>query len=377
MNQQEVRSFIERYFAAFSAHILETHPHYLSVKLPVEVDKDIGNRPFYWSWVEKMNIPPQPMVLNLFFDPEQTPADMRGEQIHFGAQRLQQIFQSTRKHGRFVCMYEEHSERSTVRALSGKRRSTPLTPWLGINVKVSFICDKKKDLLLYLGVNLHQPRVVHDFYPFLQQLRLQPTIPAYHHTLERTISLEQACDLLEQEVQQVVARNDSSWAKEARDRLQEELEILEAYYTELAAREQAAEDVLETEQLAEDAPGGEAEPAELAEMPKPQDILLRLEKQPVVEPVAEAPAIDDVRAGGGRILDFLRMHSIPETPKEDINQGEWRNSTPQEEKERRMEELRWQYEPRIEVSMINGGIFYLHNQPPFNSLPNGRIGRKM
>jgi hypothetical protein len=32
-----------------------------------------------------------------------------------------------------------------------------------------------------------------------------------------------------------------------------------------------------------------------------------------------------------------------------------------------MDELRWQYEPRIEVQVINGGLFFLHNIPPFSS----------
>lgn len=357
MNQQEVRSFIERYFAAFSSHIVETNPYYLSVKLPVEVDKDIGNRPFYWSWMEKMNLPPQPLVLTFFFDPEHIPDQMRGEQIHFGASRLQQIFQSTGKHGRFVCMYEHHPALSSHPGL-GARRSTPLTPWLGLNVKVSFICDKKKDLLLYLGVNLYQPRVVHDFYPFLQRLELRPTIPAYYYTQERKIELEEAVGLIEREVNKVIQKQDDHWATEARARLNEELEILEAYYAELALREKEAPEQA-AEQPEEVTAVAEAEPASL------QSPLPEKEETPVVEPGTAPSTIDEVRAGGGRILDFLRMHSIPETPKAEIDQSDWQKSTPGEEKARRMEELRWQYEPRIEVTVINGGIFYLHNMPPF------------
>jgi hypothetical protein len=357
LNQQEVRQFVERYLAAFSTHVLESHPDYLTVKLPVEVDKDIGNRPFYWSWVEKMNIPPQPMVLTFFFDPERIPEGMRGEHIHFGAGRLQQIFQSTRRHGRFVCMYEQPpllAARGT-----GLRRSTPLTPWLGLNLKVSFLCDKKKDLLLYLGVNLHQPRLVHDFYPFLKRLHLSPAIPDYYYTLDRKLSLEQACLLVEREVRNVLDQQDHSWADEAKSRLEEELLMLERYYQELALHE---------EMRAEDAPHEEQEQVKVQQEEEPEQTSEPAASEPpttVVSSVEPPQSIDEFRAGGGRILDFLRMNGIQETPKSETNEQEWQKSTPEEEKERRMAELRWQYEPRIEVQLINGGLFYLHNMPPF------------
>ncbi len=356
MNQQEVRQFVERYFAAFSTHVMESHPDYLTVKLPVEVDKDIGNRPFYWSWVEKMNIPPQPMILTFFFDEERVPEGMRGEHIHFGSGRLQQIFQSTRKHGRFVCMYE-HPPQLTARGIS-QRRSVPLTPWLGVNLKVSFICDKKRDLLLYLGVNLHQPRIVHDFYPFLKRLALTPSIPDYFYTLDRRLSLPQALQLVEQETHKVLAKQDQSWADEARSRLDEELLILEAYYNELAVRE-ASDKETEPE---EESPETEKEKPTAAADPAAAEILA-VEEPPAVE---QPQTLDEFRSSGGRILDFLRMNSIPVTPREEIDQQEWKKSTPAEEKERRMSELRWQYEPRIEVQLVNGGLFYLHNMPPFS-----------
>jgi hypothetical protein len=358
VNQEQVRKYVERYLAAFSSHVMESHPDYLTVKLPVEVDKDIGNRPFYWSWVEKMNIPPQPLVLTFFFDPERAPEGMRAEHLHFGSNRLQQIFQSTRKHGRFVCMYEQHPQLTGGR----HRRSHPLTPWLGLNLKISLLCDKKRDILLYMGVNLHQPRIVQDFYPFLRQLSLSPAIPDYCYTLERRVTLQEAFQLAEQETRRLLAREDHRWADEARTRLEEELAILEAYYNELAEREKERGDEVDSpasvEENVSSTETGSDSPVE-AQEPFPAPAAA---EQPLHD---KAQTVEEFRSGGGRILDFLRMNSIPVTPREEINQQEWRKSTPQEEKERRMAELRWQYEPRIEVQFINGGLFYLHNMPPF------------
>ncbi|MFD2371930.1 YqhG family protein [Brevibacillus sp. GCM10020057] len=371
MQQEQVRQFVERYLASFSAHIIESHPDYLTVKLPVEVDKDIGNRPFYWSWVEKMNLAYQPLVLTFAFHPDRMPEGLRAEYLHLGAARMQQIFASAKKHGRFVCMYEQKAGFPKA-----ARQSTPLTPWLGLNLKVSLLCDKRRDILLYLGINLHNPRVVHDFTSFLYRLPLTPTIPDYYYTLDRRISVAEACQMAEQEVADVLGKEDQTWAVEARSRLQEELAILEAYYDELARREPEAADEGETEaEEVSDARSGERRMAALAEQESSEcepSMATDLTAADGVLPtpssasdrVEQPQSFGEYRASGGRILDFLRANGIYETPKEEINQKEWRKSTPDEERQRRMDELTWQYEPRIEVQLINGGLFYLASSPP-------------
>jgi hypothetical protein len=347
MNQQEVRKFVETYLDAFSSTIVEVHPAYLTVKLPETVDRDIGNRPFYWSWVERMNIPPQPMTLTFLFDPENAPEGIRGEPVFFGAGRLNQIFQSAQKHGRFVCLYEQINPLSARGSLPA-RRSLGLTPWLNLNVKVSFICDKKRDVILYLGINLHQPRIVQDFYAFVKRLPLGPSIPNYTYTLERRLTLQQAFLHVEQEVQRIINEQDPEWALQARKRLQEELEILETYYAHLEQQEEEENDRKNT---------GE-NPVEPIEK----------EQREQMDPQPAPPlTLEQHQAAGGRILDFLRMYGIPETPRPEKCEEEWKSSTPEEEKERRMAELKWQYEPRIEVKFINGGLFYLYNMPPFLS----------
>jgi hypothetical protein len=377
MEQEQIRRFTERYLAAFSAHIMETHPDYLTVKLPVEVDKDIGNRPFYWTWVEKMNLPYQPMVLTFYFDSERKPEGLRAEHLHLGAGRLQQIFQSARKHGSFVCMYEQ-----TASPRTGGRRTTPLVPWLGLNWKVSFICDKKRDMLLHFGINLHQPQIVTDFYPFLQQLSLAPSIPDYCYTLERRLSLTEAAAIAERETRRLLDAEDGRWAEEARQRLNEELQILEAYYAELVSREAESRErdsgAADGDESSDSGKSGGSE-AHAVSLP---DVLAKTATEaaqvnqsvpappvhiapPTVQPATEPSAArEEPQSSGGRILDFLRANGIPETPREEIDQTEWRSSTPEEEKQRRMDELRWQYEPRIEVQFINGGLFYLQSAPP-------------
>ncbi|PCN44016.1 hypothetical protein B9C88_12980 [Brevibacillus laterosporus] len=400
MQQTEVREFVEKYFAAFQSHVVENHPDYVTVKLPEDVDKDIGNRPFYWSWVEKMNIAPQPLHLTLYFPQTEIPKELRAEHIHFGSKRLQQIFESTYKHGRFVCMYET-PKGILQKASMSTRRSTALTPWLHLNIKVSFICDKKRDFLLSLGVNLHQARVVQDFYPFLKRLQLTPAIPDYFYTLDRRLDIPQAIEMAKSEVYHFLDNQDHSWADQARLRLQEELDILEEYYKH-AALEQEREEAKASKTISKEEATAEADLEEASNAsvitPTPQaksqidkSIQVETSETPVLHtdspsplghllsvkrptPIADesipvtlsqSPAtMQDHLQKGGRILDFLRINGIQETPKEQVEQGEWKASSIEEEKERRMSELRWQYEPRVDVKLINGGLFYLFNLPP-------------
>ncbi|QOT00788.1 hypothetical protein JNUCC42_08995 [Brevibacterium sp. JNUCC-42] len=398
MQQTEVREFVEKYFAAFQSHVVENHPDYVTVKLPEDVDKDIGNRPFYWSWVEKMNIVPQPLHLTLFFPQTDIPKELRAEHIHFGSKRLQQIFESTYKHGRFVCMYETPKGILQKTSMS-TRRSTPLTPWLHLNIKVSFICDKKRDFLLSLGINLHQARVVQDFYPFLKRLQLTPAIPDYFYTLDRRLDIPQAIEMAKSEVYHFLDGEDHDWADQARLRLQEELDILEEYYKHVALEEEKAkvstkatekEDELEyptgnsneivnssshvdsqfigIEQMK---PTANSNPT-VSGSTSPLGHFLSVNRPapladasiPVALPPLPPTTVEEHVQSGGRILDFLRLNGIAETPKEQIDQGEWKASSVEEEKDRRMSELRWQHEPRVEVKLINGGLFYLFNLPP-------------
>jgi alkanesulfonate monooxygenase SsuD/methylene tetrahydromethanopterin reductase-like flavin-dependent oxidoreductase (luciferase family) len=129
--------------------------------------------------------------------------------------------------------------------------------------------------------------------------------------------------MIEREVEQRIGEVDQSWADEARERLAEELEILEAYYAELAMRE------------APEGEEGEAAPAEEGpqHVPEPEPVPAPVDEASPSPPDTPAPVdLGDFRAGGGRILDFLRMHAIPETPREAIDQTAWRKSTPKEEK---------------------------------------------
>ena len=70
MNAKEVQTFVMRYLEATDCHITEKSPHHVTVKLSPEADKDLTNRTYYWSFVERTGAPPETMTLTFVFDPE-------------------------------------------------------------------------------------------------------------------------------------------------------------------------------------------------------------------------------------------------------------------------------------------------------------------
>ncbi len=263
MNQVEVRQYLERYFDAHQANYVEKTPDYFSVQLPIEVDKDLGNRPFYWTYVERLNLEPQPMFMNFIFHSEKVPQNFRGEKITFGSPRLLQFFSSALRHGQYIRLYEHTDKRITPQG------NNPLLPWLGVNIRVSMICDVKKDRLLSLGFNLVHGTIVDSFLSTLNNKECKQVMPDFAYTIPPIFSIESAMGKIEGYIHQQIQQEDQSWAHQARERLSREMSLVEHFYVENSKEQKT------------------------------------------------------------------------------------------EEKEKRLEELRWQFEPRIEVDIINGGLFYL------------------
>ena len=116
--------------------------HYTILGLPFL----LMNRPFYWHYIERTGGVPQPMQLTLITRPNEQTNKLKGERLHFGAPRLHQLFRSAQKRGSFIRLYEEPES-----PLNG---NAALHPWLGMNVVISYECDRKKDDLVSLGLHL-------------------------------------------------------------------------------------------------------------------------------------------------------------------------------------------------------------------------------
>jgi hypothetical protein len=222
MQQQDTHDFLERYFLANGCEIKENQPGYMTVQLTVDLDKELMNRPFYWHYLEKTGGMPNPIALTLIYDREKAPENLKGETIHFGSPRLHQIFASTKHLARYIRLYEEIPNPGN--------QNIPLKPWLGLNLKISYQCDRKKDVLRSIGLQLMNGQMVENFFNSVTELKLTPKIPDYSFTLSPLILPKSGVLRIENYLRWELKQEDDNWAEDARKRWQKDLTLLEHFY---------------------------------------------------------------------------------------------------------------------------------------------------
>lgn len=220
MQQQEIHNFLERYFTANNCELIENDNSYMTVQLTIELDKELMNRPFYWHYLEKTGGVPNPMKLTFITNKKQAPDNLKGEVIHFGSPRLHQIFASTKNLAGFIRLYENNH--FSVQ--------TPLIPWIGLNMKISYQCDRKRDVFYSIGLQLINGRMVEDFHDKLLKLPLKTKIPDYAYTLSPLIRPKSGVNRIQSYLTSRIEQEDHSWAEEARERWQKDLDLLHHFY---------------------------------------------------------------------------------------------------------------------------------------------------
>ncbi|WP_438448664.1 YqhG family protein [Gorillibacterium sp. sgz5001074] len=70
MNRQTIERFVMRYLEATGCQLVEKGDGHVTVRLSPEADKDLMNRSYYWSFVERTGAAPEPMLFKFVFDPE-------------------------------------------------------------------------------------------------------------------------------------------------------------------------------------------------------------------------------------------------------------------------------------------------------------------
>ncbi|TCP31159.1 uncharacterized protein YqhG [Scopulibacillus darangshiensis] len=221
MKQAAIHNYLEQFFRANECDIIENRQDgLLKVKLTTDLDKLMMNRPFYWHYIEKIGGTPETATLTL----KTNQLDEGGEFIHFGSPRLHQIFSSTKKLAPYIRLYHDK--------IQSHNMSTPLAPWLGINIKVSYQCDLKKDELLSLGLHLINGTIATHFHDQMEKLTLTPKIPNYCYTLAPLIKPFSGIRRMEVFIQEQIHRENHKWADDAKERWQNDQQLLEHFYEE-------------------------------------------------------------------------------------------------------------------------------------------------
>lgn len=220
MSPETVHHYLQSFFMENNCPILSDHPHYLIVQLTIELDKKMMNRPFYWQYIETTGDEPAPAQLTFITNQHELTEKITGEIIHIGSPRLAQIFSLIKEMGSAVKMYE----------VGKPRVETILTPWLIINYKVSYYSHQTKDFIYSLGMNLMTGEVLKDFQESLLTRSLQTEIPKQAFCLPYTIKPVNAIDRLDAVLENVIRKDDHTWADEAQKRWAKEKLVLDFFY---------------------------------------------------------------------------------------------------------------------------------------------------
>jgi Bacterial protein YqhG of unknown function len=220
MQQHEIHDYMNRFFTTTECDVTHT-PYGLDVQLTIDMDKKLMNRPFYWHYLEKTGGTPNPMRMTLITSLDETKDDVQGETIHYGSPRLHQIFSVVRELGGHIRLFEDAKNVTC---------NTPLHPWIVLNMKVSYQCDRKKDRIHSFGIHLLSGRIVESFYDNLLTLSFTPKIPDYCFTLSPFIKPQSGIKRIEDLLTSMLASEEHEWAEEARMRWDHDLQLLEKFY---------------------------------------------------------------------------------------------------------------------------------------------------
>lgn len=221
MQQQEINQLVRRFFISNGCTVTTLENEEFSVELTVDMDKLLMNRPFYWHYLEKIGGEPKPMTLYM----STSVASMDNKQvefIHFGSPRLHQIFSIIKDYGSFIRLYEQPSIQNNT--------NHPLHPWFNVNIKVHYQCDRKKETMHSIGVNLINGEMNQDFVQLLQTKNLTPKIPDGCYTLSGMITLKSGFKRIQTYIEKLLEDEDFNWAYDALDKMNYDLSLLDAFY---------------------------------------------------------------------------------------------------------------------------------------------------
>ncbi|KOS61326.1 YqhG family protein [Lysinibacillus agricola] len=223
MYPQQVHSYLRQFFTENDCCILGEDHHYLTVQLTVDIDKKIMNRPFYWQYVEATNGEPNPAQVTFITNQTVSAGSLYGEVIHFGSPRMNQLFQATRELGAYVQLFEK---------VDNEIGQVILTPWLGVNFKVSYCCDRTKEMLYSFGINLLTGIIKEDFHETICTSEFDTVLADNAFHVQYIIKPLRALERLNATVEKIIERDDHSWATEAKKRWQRDQRVLDYFYEE-------------------------------------------------------------------------------------------------------------------------------------------------
>lgn len=211
--------FLQSYFTAHGCKLLQNKEGVITVQLTEEMDRVLMNRPFYWHYIKKIGQNGEPMQLSLISNPEKR--EEKGEWIHFGSPRLQQIINQLKQKEKYTKLFQ----------IVNTNLNTPLYPWLVINIKISYKGKQKKDELISIGLHLVNGAMKLEMMNLLENIPLQPAISDYCYTISPIIKIKSGYRRIENVLDNYIQNQTHPWAEESSQALDEEIQMLKHFYT--------------------------------------------------------------------------------------------------------------------------------------------------
>jgi hypothetical protein len=240
MNNDELKQFLSRFCEATDCEIHEKTDSHMTVKLSEEADRQLTGRPYYWMFVDRTGEAAQTMTMRWQYgkQPEGAQSDKTSTGASYGSHLPQlvcdyggegweRIVRACRERGRFVRLFE-HGDLP----LAGGR-SRALQTWACFQLKIEFVCDLKKEVLLSVGINLQTGKMLGDFHKRMLARDLRPQLPPRIFLSPDLISLDHAWQKAVQTAHEFVSAHDDCWAVRANERMTAELEASEHYFSQL------------------------------------------------------------------------------------------------------------------------------------------------
>ncbi|MFX3616373.1 MAG: YqhG family protein [Sporolactobacillus sp.] len=218
MQQAEIHDYLIRFFSASGCTLLSgsSPSGPIKVKLTEKMDQLLMNRPFYWHYIKQIGSTPETATLLLRTNDQSE----EGEFLHFGAPRLHQIFDTAKKLGPYIRLYQKIPE----------GRASALEPWIGINMKISYQCDLKKDRVSSIGLQLINGTMIEGFQDMLGKLDLSPRLPNYLYTLRPLITVGSGIKRIAGHIEDRLKAEPIDWANDAGSRWIHDQELLNSFY---------------------------------------------------------------------------------------------------------------------------------------------------
>lgn len=226
MEITNLHDFLLTYFKSHHCDIISDQDGVVTVQLTEKMDRALMNRPFYWHYIKSIGREGDPMKLTLITNPDKR--SEKGEWIHFGSPRLQQIIQHLRDGHQFIKLFQKIDV----------NQNTPLYPWLMVNVKISYRGKQKKEEIYSLGLHLVNGMMKIGMMDLIDQYPLSMTISDYCYPISPIIKIKSGFTRIETVLETYIHDQDHEWAKESLKELDDEVQLVRYFYNNSEDKEE-------------------------------------------------------------------------------------------------------------------------------------------